>query len=118
MVQGRGGIELIMEQAAESGLEQNEDPLPNVLGSITFAKTLLTVPAPLVGVKIMISSQRKSGEDYANGAALGRGRGKRATKMGGKGEKEEGFVDIVAKGGQEWIRMYRLVNPGLRQILR
>jgi hypothetical protein len=27
-----------------------------------------------------------------------------------KGDKDEGFVDIVAKGGQEWIRMYRYVS--------
>ena len=58
----------------------------------------------------MLSSQRKIGDDFANGAALGRRMGKRAGKRHMKGDKDEGFVDIVARGGQEWIRMYRWVR--------
>lgn len=65
---------------------------------------------PLVGVRVMLSSQSKAAQDFANGAALGRGRGKRASKNNANGDKDEGFLDIVAKGGQEWIRFYRYLS--------
>lgn len=76
---------------------------------------MLIAPTPLVGVKVMLSSQSKAAQDFANGAAMGGGRGGRVGKKRQKGDKDEGFVDIVARGGQEWIRLYRsvpLLCPG------
>ena len=64
-----------------SGKPPREDPIPNVQASITAWKTILAATSPLAGVRVNI-----------------RGNG-----------KEEGFVDVIARGGAEWIRMYRWV---------
>lgn len=63
----------------ESGIPPRDDPLPNVMGLITFWKTLLLARGPIPAIK---------------------------TGFKGKG-KEECFVDVVARGGEEWIRIYR-----------
>ena len=56
-----------------------DDPLPNVLGLVTVWKQVLLARPPLAGIR---------------------------TSIKGKG-KEEAFVDVIARGGEEWIRIYR-----------
>lgn len=97
----------MLQTVSDSGVPPSEDPLPNVTGQITFAKQLLAATPPVVGVKLMLSTQTKVAQDFANGAAIGGGKDGRANKRRPKGDKEEGFVDIVAQGGREWIRLYR-----------
>ena len=77
-----------------------------MLGYITFVKQLLIAPAPIAAVKIMMHSQSKAEDRQLNGVKnKGPGRkGKEKEKAKGN---DEGFVDIIAAGGQEWIRIYR-----------
>ena len=63
---------------AESDVPPRDDPLPAVQGLVTFWKQLLLARGPITGVR---------------------------TNMKGK-EREEGFVDVIARGGSEWIRIY------------
>jgi len=65
-----------------SDVPPKEDPLPNVAGSITIWKQILLAQPPLAGIRV---------------------------SMKGKG-KEEAFVDVIARGGEEWIRIYRWVS--------
>lgn len=67
-----------------SGQTPKEDPLPNIQGFITFWKQVLLARTPIAAIR---------------------------TQMKGKG-KEEAFVDVVARGGEEWIRIYRYVSMG------
>ncbi len=64
---------------AQSGIPPKDDPLPNVSGLMTVWKQILLANAPLAGIRV---------------------------NMKGKG-KEEAFVDVIARGGEEWIRIYR-----------
>lgn len=82
---------------------------------MTFVKQLLTCQGPVVGIKMMLSSRSKPVSDFANGAALVRGKGKRDDRNRTKGDKDEAFIDIIARGGQEWIRMYRYVPLSSRK---
>ena len=92
----------LMKQADESSVPPREDPLPNVLGMITFVKQLLIAPAPISAVKLMMHSQGIVEERQANGFKGPGRKGKEKAK-----DKDEGFVDIIAAGGLEWIRIYR-----------
>jgi hypothetical protein len=74
---------------------------------VTFVKQLLIAPAPIAAVKIMMHSQSVVEDRQMNGhkyKGVGR-KGKEKAK-----DKDEGFVDIIAAGGQEWIRIYRWVS--------
>lgn len=66
----------------------------------------MLAPAPIAAVKIMMHSQSVAEDRQANGIKnKTRGRkGKENEKARGQ---DEGFVDIIAAGGQEWIRIYR-----------
>ena len=70
---------------AESGVPPKDDPLPTVAGMMTAWKQVLLAQPPLAAIRVNIK---------------------------GKG-KEEAFVDVVARGGEEWIRIYRWVVPCL-----
>jgi hypothetical protein len=76
----------------EQGIVPRDDPLPNVESLVTTWKILLNAEAPIAGVRTMLKSSAKR-----------------------KKAKEEGFVDVVARGGEEWIRVYRCVSrPSVR----
>ncbi|KAK4685417.1 hypothetical protein P7C73_g4731, partial [Tremellales sp. Uapishka_1] len=62
----------------DSGLPPKEDPLPSAVGQVTFFKCMLRAKTPIPAIKASIK---------------------------GKG-KEDAFVDIVAQGGEEWIKVY------------
>lgn len=117
-------------QMRESRLPPKDDPLPSVLSTITFVKQLLTAERPIVGVRM--SMQARCDHSVGSSLAVGgpsRGFGRegpgegsrkgtddRKSKTGVKstakndpaGSKEvEAYVDVVARGGAEWIRVYR-----------
>jgi hypothetical protein len=90
------------QQSLDSTVPPREDPLPNVLGIVTFVKQLLLANAPIAAIKIMMHSQSMIEERQAIGLKGAGRKGKEKAR-----DKDEGFVDIIAAGGQEWIRIYR-----------
>lgn len=87
-------------QALRSSISPKDDPLPNVLGTTTFLKQLLIAPVPIVAVKLMMRSQSSTPEKLANGKY-------KSYRRREESERDAGFVDIIAAGGEEWIRIYR-----------
>jgi hypothetical protein len=67
----------------EQGIEPQEDPTPSVEALITVWKTVLSSTPPVVGVRMPVRA-------YSS-----------------KKRKEETSVDVIAKGGEEWIKIYR-----------
>jgi hypothetical protein len=72
----------MMMKMKTSGAPPKESPLPGVQGLVTFYKLVLEARPPIAGMRVT---------------------------MKGK-EKDEGFVDVIADGGKEWIRIYRYAS--------
>lgn len=80
-----------------------EDPLPSVQGLETFWKVVVSCKPPVVGVRMPMCSDK-------GGSWLGPGsKGRKIPGSGGKRAKKtkEVWVDVLAEGGKEWIRIYR-----------
>lgn len=91
-------------QMLSSSNPPNEDPLPNVLGMVTFLKQLFIAPLPIVAVKLMM----RSPIDINDRLPTGRYKPLKGKKKDeARTERDAGFVDIIAAGGEEWIRIYR-----------
>jgi hypothetical protein len=76
-----------------SGVSPRDDPRSNANALTTFWKVVLASRAPIAGLRM---TMRIDG----NGKETGRRKSANEAAM-------EGFVDVVAKGGEEWIRIYR-----------
>lgn len=79
-VGGTVGLELT-DQMAASDVPLAEDPLPPVLGLVTIWKQVVLARAPVTFVRS-------------------------AFKGAGGKKARETFVDVIARGGAEWIRLY------------
>jgi hypothetical protein len=66
---------------ASSGIPPKDDPLPNIAGLVTLWKQILTARPPLPAIRVNMKGRTK----------------------------EEAFIDVIARGGEEWIRIYRWV---------
>jgi hypothetical protein len=71
---------------AESNIPPREDPMPNVQAFTTAWKQICLAEPPISGVKISMKGKEKA---------------QHASK------ESEGFVDVIARGGLEWIRIFR-----------
>ncbi|TYJ57099.1 hypothetical protein B9479_002200 [Cryptococcus floricola] len=92
--------ESVLRNMIDHGIPPQEDPLPSVQGMETFWKILITTEPPIVGVKMPMGGN-------AGGALTPKGQGgpKGQQKKGGKKNKEC-WVDVIARGGNEWVRVY------------
>ncbi|WVQ84718.1 hypothetical protein IAT38_006875 [Cryptococcus sp. DSM 104549] len=122
-VEGVEHQERLVEDAvrlAQAGLPPAEDPLPSVLQLTTAWKIIATAQPPIVSVRMPMGGDRWGAlkEMAAMAEASGGGK-KRITKgclkasgkrkgggVGGGGKEKEVWVDVVAQGGKEWIRIY------------
>jgi len=67
----------------EKGIPPKDDPLPSIEGFITAWKCILSAEAPVTAVRTTLKVIKK---------APGR---------------DEAFLDVIARGGEEWVRIYR-----------
>lgn len=86
----------------DSGVPPQEDPLPSVQGLETFWKVVVGCKPPVVGVRMPMGSD-KGGSWLEPGS-----KARKIPGSGGKREKKtkEVWVDVLAAGGKEWIRIY------------
>ncbi|WVQ73032.1 hypothetical protein IAR50_002595 [Cryptococcus sp. DSM 104548] len=92
--------ESVLRNMIDSSIPPQEDPLPSVQGMETFWKIVISAEPPIVGVKMPMGGN-------AGGAVTPKGQGwpKGQQKKGGKKNKEC-WVDVIARGGNEWVRVY------------
>ncbi len=76
----------------QQGVLPREDPLPSVEAAMTVWKTALSARAPVTSVRVKQRSPTQ------------RGGGKQTSSVG---KREEGPVDVICRGGAEWIKIYR-----------
>ncbi|WVF73060.1 hypothetical protein IAT40_007878 [Kwoniella sp. CBS 6097] len=106
----------ILESMTNSGIPPKEDPLPTVQGLITYWKIIVTSRPPIVGVRmamggekrIQIGNKMSNGQRSAASTPIGAKNGRLQNAGLGKGKEKEKevWVDVVADGGREWIRIY------------
>ncbi|OCF38183.1 hypothetical protein I316_00408 [Kwoniella heveanensis BCC8398] len=104
----------ILESLTLSGIPPKEDPLPTVQGLITYWKIIVTSKPPIVGVRMTMGGEKRiqAGNKLTNGQRSGASTPLGARKGGSngassvKGKEKEVWVDVVADGGKEWIRIY------------
>lgn len=70
---------------AEKGFPPKDDPLPSIEGLITVWKAVLSAEAPVTALRTTLKvTQKVAGKDDA-------------------------FLDVIARGGEEWVKIYRWV---------
>ncbi|ORX40623.1 hypothetical protein BD324DRAFT_11941 [Kockovaella imperatae] len=85
-----------LDQLAREQIPVSDDPLPNVLTQVAMWKQVLLSRPPLAGIRIPLSPGKLS----STRASV------KNEDVKGKGKSKEGFVDIIARGGKEWIKFY------------
>jgi hypothetical protein len=69
----------------EKDTPPKDDPLPSIEGFVTVWKAILLAEAPVTAVRTTLKVIKK---------APGR---------------DEAFLDVIARGGEEWVKIYRYV---------
>ncbi|KAK8853179.1 hypothetical protein IAR55_003881 [Kwoniella newhampshirensis] len=117
-VEGVEHHERLISGMISSGIPPQDDPIPSVQGLTTFWKIVITSPPPIVGVRMAMGGDRGRAfglsSSSSSSSIASSGRGKLAGQENGKGkgkgkekEKEkEVWVDVIAQGGREWVRIY------------
>ncbi|WWD19596.1 hypothetical protein CI109_104058 [Kwoniella shandongensis] len=110
-IEGVEHHERLIAGMIRSGVPPQDDPIPSVQGLTTFWKIIITSPPPIVGVRMAMGGDR--GRAFGSGPSSGMNKaGKASQGVGSQGkgkekEKEkEVWVDVIAKGGMEWVRIY------------
>lgn len=92
-----------IQSMIDSNIPPQEDPLPSVQGLETFWKVVISCKPPVVGVRMPMG--RDKGGSWSGAESKGR---KVPGNGGHKARKaKEIWVDVLADGGKEWIRIYR-----------
>ncbi|WVR00249.1 hypothetical protein IAU59_007391 [Kwoniella sp. CBS 9459] len=105
----------ILESMIRSGIPPKEDPLPTVQGLTTYWKIIVTSKPPTVGVRMSMGGDKRiqAGNKQSNSQRSGLSTPTSVKDGGGQngtmktaGKEKEVWVDVVADGGREWIRIY------------
>jgi len=67
----------------EKGIPPKDDPIPSIEGFITAWKAVLSAEAPITAVRTTLKLEKKNSA------------------------KDEAFLDVIARGGEEWVKIYR-----------
>lgn len=91
-----------IQSMINSGMPPQEDPLPSVQGLETFWKVVVSCKPPVVGVRMPM------GRNKGGSCSGPENNGRKAPLNGGHRAKnaKEVWVDVLADGGKEWIRIY------------
>ncbi|WVR07720.1 hypothetical protein IAU60_004762 [Kwoniella sp. DSM 27419] len=93
----------VLDGMAQSPIPPKEDPLPSVQGLITFWKIVVTSPPPIVGLRMGMGGEKRMA--LASKANKGKSVQVQNGAKGKHGDKEV-WVDVVADGGRQWVRIY------------
>lgn len=91
-------------QLAASGEPPREDPLPIALGLATSWKQVVLARGPIPAVRMQIQVPGQNGIKSRLGSRSSSS--SPAPSSNGPRRPREAFVDVVARGGAEWIRIY------------
>ncbi|KAL1412721.1 hypothetical protein Q8F55_000468 [Vanrija albida] len=97
------------EALAASGEPPREDPLPIALGLATSWKQVVLARGPIPAVRMQIQVPGQVPGQNGTKSRLGSRSSSSSpapTASGSRSRPREAFVDVVARGGAEWIRIY------------
>ncbi|WVW86120.1 hypothetical protein I302_108160 [Kwoniella bestiolae CBS 10118] len=92
----------LLDAMIDSRIPPKDDPIPTVLNLITYWKIIITSQSPMVGVKMSMGGEKRQAWPLSKTSTVP------TANVNGKGKEKEKevWVDVIAQGGREWIRIY------------